>query len=67
MTRYFLKSYLVGNQIKIADFARLLDISRQHLSGFFSGKSRPAPILAKRISRLTGLKFEEILFGKNEK
>ena len=43
-----------------ADLARGIGITRQGIYGIESGRAKPSPALAKRISEVLGVKFDDI-------
>lgn len=49
-----LREYLFFERITVSAFARLLDVSTNHLSGVVNGRYPISRKLAKKIYRLTG-------------
>lgn len=63
-----LRDFLYINKIKVMDFAKSVDISRQHLSEIINGKVKPGRRLAKDIEIVTNgcVTAEELLNDKGE-
>lgn len=59
-----LEEYLFRARITKSDFAKMLDVSRPHLSQIIADKRRPSAKLAKRILEITKghVSIEELLF-----
>jgi len=64
-----LKRYLKENKIKVGDFAEMVDIHRNHLSGIINKRFVPGITLARQIERLTkgNVTVSELIPDKEER
>lgn len=61
-----LKTWLKDNSIQLQAFSNQLGISRIALYNYMKGNTVPCLLVAMKIRKLTGLKFSEILQGKDD-
>lgn len=63
-----LREYLFYKRISVAEFSRIIDYSRIHISEIVLGRRKPSPRLAKIISKATNgeVTVEELLTTKDE-
>jgi transcriptional regulator with XRE-family HTH domain len=61
-----LREYLFRNNLHLSDFAKIVNYSRQHVSGVMHGTIKPGKKLAEAIEKATNgeVKAEELLKGK---
>ncbi len=63
-----LREYLFRNNLQLTEFARIVNYSRQHVSGVMHGTIRPGRKLAEAIEKATNgeVKAEDLLQKKSK-
>ena len=61
-----LKNYLKNNKISVTKFAEEIKRNRTYLYKIFNKENRPSPMLAKKISNITGIPIIDLLYPEEE-